>query len=116
MANQPQPLAADDLALLERLAKRLVERHLEVPAILTLETGKPLSLLASQSMIFLEPIVLALFPVRDYRRVAQLVERRDAVETLIRMIEDEAERARVARRARKAAAPSSASGARRPPG
>ena len=86
-----------DRELLERLARRIVELRLEVPALLTLETARPLSVLAGQSMLFLEPIVQALFRLNDYRRVAALVERREALEELARAIEratDERERAR----------------------
>ena len=103
MASSPEPLAADDLALLERLAARVVDLRLEVPAILALETGKPLSLLASQAMIFFEPIAQALFPGVQYRRYAALAEKRDAIESLITQIETCSERARAERRAAHAA-------------
>ena len=106
MASEP-PFSAEDEALLDRLAQRVVELRMEVPALLTLETGRPLTLLASQSMIFFEPMVRALFHLPDYRRLAALVERRDVVEKLATKIEaraDEAQRARrSAREARRAA-------------
>ena len=41
-------LTGDDRDLLDRLAVRVVDLHMEVPAVLAIETGKPLSLLASQ--------------------------------------------------------------------
>jgi len=104
MASELAPLAPGDLALLERLAARVVELHLEVPAILTLESARPVSLLASQAMIFFEPIAQALFPGDDYRRVARLVERRDALEALVRLIEACADQAHAARRATRRAA------------
>jgi len=93
-------LAADDLEVLDRLARRVVELHLELPAILTLETGKPLSLLAGQTLVFFEPIVQSLFRWNDYRRFAQLIERREAVEALIQRIERRADEARDARRSK----------------
>lgn len=103
-------LSPEDEALLDRLAARAVELHMEIPAILTLESGRPLGFLASQAMVFFEPIARALFRMPDYRRLAALVERRETVETLIAKIEaraDEAQRARRAaaaeRRARRAA-------------
>ena len=91
-----EPLAEQDLALLEKLARRVVELRLETPALLTLETARPLSLLAGQAMLFFEPFAQALFHLPDYRRVAALVERREALEELVRSIEratDERERA-----------------------
>lgn len=100
MASEPA-LAAEDLRLLDRLAGRVVELRLDVPAILTLETSKPLSLIAAQTMVFFEPLVQALFSFPDYRRFAALVERREAIEYLIRAIEAGADRAQRERRARR---------------
>jgi hypothetical protein len=91
-----EPLAEADLALLERLARRVAELRLETPALLTLETARPLSVLAGQAMLFFEPFAQALFQFTEYRRVAALVERREALEALVGMIEraaDERERA-----------------------
>jgi hypothetical protein len=92
-----EPLTDDDRALLERLARRVVELRLETPALLTLETARPLSVIAGQAMLFFEPFAQALFRLPDYRRVAALVERREALDALATMIEhatDERENAR----------------------
>src|SRR5689334_11639189 len=83
----PYELDPQDREVLKKLAGRIVELRLETPALLTLETGKPLSLLAGQAMLFFEPFVQALFRMPDYRRFAALVERREALEELARMIE-----------------------------
>src|SRR5262245_2144052 len=92
-------LKAEDEALIERLAARIVELRLEVPAILTIESAHPLSVVAGQAMIFFEPIVQALFRIDDYRRYAALIERREALAALTRAIERHAEDARLARKA-----------------
>ena len=92
-----EALTDDDRALLERLARRVVELRLETPALLTLETARPLSVLAGQAMLFFEPFAQALFRLPDYRRLAALVERREAMEALAAMIEraaDEREQTR----------------------
>ena len=92
-----EALTDDERALLERLARRVVELRLETPALLTLETARPLSVLAGQAMLFFEPFAQALFRLPDYRRLAALVERREAMEALAAMIEraaDEREQAR----------------------
>jgi hypothetical protein len=103
MASEAPPLAAEDLALLERVAARVVELHLEVPAILTLESVRPLSVVASQAMFFFQPLVQALLRFSDYQRFAALAERRDALEALIALIERRAEESEAARRAARAA-------------
>ncbi len=94
-----EPLTAADRALLERLAQRVAELRMETPAILTLETARPLSLVASQAMLFFEPFAQMLFRFDDYRRLAQLVERRDALEVLTVAIEQAAEAREAAARA-----------------
>ena len=89
----------EDLALLDRVAARVVALRMEVPAILTLETATPVSLLAGQALVFFEPFVTALLPLREYRRFARLVERRDALAELARRIESLADAAHAERRA-----------------
>ena len=91
-----EALAEADRLLLERLARRVVELRLETPALLTLETARPLSVIAGQAMLFFEPFAQALFHLTDYRRIAALIERREAITVLVEMIEhaaDERERA-----------------------
>ena len=100
MASEAPALAPGDLALLERVAARVVELHLEVPAILTLESVRPLSFVASQAMIFFQPLVQALLRFGDYQRFAALAERRDALEALTALIERRAEESRAARGAK----------------
>src|SRR5437762_984704 len=96
-----EPWAPEDQALLEKLARRVVELRLETPALLTLETARPLSVLAGQAMLFFEPFAQALLRLPDYRRLAALVERREALEALATLIEratDERERLERGRR------------------
>jgi len=97
--------------VLERVADRVVELRVEVPALLTLETARPLSLVAGQAMLFFEPMVQALFRLPDYRAFAALIERRETVDQLARMIETRSDEAYARRRAAKRAAKE---GAQRP--
>lgn len=91
MASEPVPFAPEDVALLERVAARVVELHLEVPAVLTLESVRPMSFLAGQAMVFFQPMVQALLRFDDYRRLAALLERRETLELLTSLIERRAE-------------------------
>jgi hypothetical protein len=100
MASDAPSLSAADQALIERVATRVVELHMSVPAILTLETAKPLSVIASQALIFFEPMIQSLFRFTDYQRVTALLERRDAIEALILRIEAGEDAARLKRAAR----------------
>lgn len=73
-----------------------------VPAILFLESVKPLSFVGSQALYFFEPIVRALFTVPEYERFAALMERRENIEVLLVKIEERDETERRAERERKA--------------
>jgi hypothetical protein len=100
MASEPAPYAPEDMALLERVAARVVELRLDVPAVLMLESVRPLSFVAGQAMLFFQPMVQALLRFDDYRRLAALLERRESLDLLSSLIERRAEAA-----ARRAPAP-----------
>lgn len=100
MATDRRPLTDADRALLDRVAARVVDLRMEVPAILTLESAAPLSFVAGQTMLFFEPFVAALLRFPDYRRFAALVESRDALAELARRIEARADAEHDRRRAR----------------
>ena len=93
----------EDERLLDRLAEFAVSRRMTVPAILFLESVKPLSFVGSQALYFFEPMVRALFSVPEYERFAALMERRENIEVLLVKIEERDEMARRAERERKAA-------------
>lgn len=83
-----------DVARIERLAARVVELRLETPAILALESARPLRLVASQGLVFFEPLVQSLFPLTEWRRWSELTARPEALDALVRAIEARAEASR----------------------
>lgn len=89
--------------LIERIAKRVVAWRLTVPAIVILESSKPLSFLGSQILVFFEPIVQSLFDFKEYRRFYEMIEDRQNIELLIQEIEKQEERFQEEEKARKAA-------------
>ncbi len=75
-----------------------------VPAILFLESVKPLSFVGSQALYFFEPMVRALFTVPEYERFAALLERRENLEILLVKIEERDAASRQEEREQKARA------------
>jgi hypothetical protein len=73
--------------VLTKIAQKVVDLRLTPVAIVMLESGKPLSFVGSQLMVFFQPIVTALFPFHQYDEVAALLEERSNVESLIQTIE-----------------------------
>lgn len=96
-----EEISEDDRALLAKLSDWLVERRLETPAVLFLESVRPLSFVGAQGMYFLEPFARAIFNVKDYERLARMLERRENLELLVRAIEDAADAREAAAKQRK---------------
>jgi len=73
--------------LLGKIAEEVVNRGLITPAIMFLETMKPLSFIGSQIMVMANPFVQALFNSKVYWEFTVLLEDRENVEYLIQEIE-----------------------------
>lgn len=74
-------------AILERIAQEIVRRGMAAPAVLFLELNKPLSFVASQSLIVLTPFLAPFVGIDNVHRYSQLLEKRENVERLIERIE-----------------------------
>jgi hypothetical protein len=73
--------------LLDRLAAKVVEWRMSVPAVLFLESVKPLNFVGSQVLVFFSPLVNSLYEFKDYQDLVALMEERSNVERLLKRIE-----------------------------
>jgi hypothetical protein len=93
------------MAFLDGLAGWIARRRMATPAVLFLESVKPLNFIGSQALFFFEPVVKAFVGGAGYTRFATIMERRESVEIFLQRIEaaDRAERDRedTARKERK---------------
>ena len=80
-------LEKQDLAYLEKIAKRIHDSGFVTPAILFLEMTKPLALLGSHALIFLGPILNVFIQSENYYRTIQVFEEPENIEILLQMIE-----------------------------
>ena len=81
------PLTPRQGEIIDRLAAKVVEWKMSVPAILFLESVKPLNFVGSQVLVFFSPIVNSLFTIKDYDELVALMEQRGSVELLLKRIE-----------------------------
>ena len=88
LPERPSELDEKDYGLLLELARKTVRRRMSVPAIFFLESTKPLSYVGSQAMVFFGPFVRLLFESPNYYRYSEMLEDRDNLELLLRMIEE----------------------------
>ncbi|MBM4257178.1 MAG: hypothetical protein FJ147_14920 [Deltaproteobacteria bacterium] len=72
----------EDIALLEKIARLIVNRGMAAPALLFLESLGPLSFLGSQVVYGLKPFLDVVIDPADAERLAILLERRDGIDQL----------------------------------
>ena len=77
----------EEAALLARYGRMIARRGLTAPAILFLESVRPMGFIASQAMVFFGPMVGLVSFRRDYDAITRLLEDREGVERLICAIE-----------------------------
>ncbi len=77
----------ENRAILTKFAQKIVIRGFTVPAIFFLETGKYVSFLGSQMLVFFGPVITAFIRSESFYNFAELLENRKNVEFLITEIE-----------------------------
>ncbi|MDO8587418.1 MAG: hypothetical protein Q7T82_10290 [Armatimonadota bacterium] len=89
MIDFEQELPPEEIdSIIESIAADIVRRRLETPAVLFLETHKPLSFVASQALVVSAPLLGSLFGIDKVSRYSGLLRSRDSIERLIRRIEE----------------------------
>ena len=75
-------------AVLDAVAQKAIRHGLAIPAILALESSRPLNFIGAQAMAFFEPIVRTIFAEWEgYTIFYKVMERRGSVEYLIGRVE-----------------------------
>lgn len=91
--NKP---TAEEQALIDRFAQWVVRRSLTIPAIMAIESTKPLNWIGSQMMLVSEPAAWAIEPFlkaafsfshKDYLNMQKLMEKRHSMESVLLAIE-----------------------------
>lgn len=75
------------IRLLDKLAKEIVRWQLAIPAIIFLESSKYLNRIGSQFLIFLSPVVTAVFTTWELEKYALIFEERSNIDYLLDTIE-----------------------------
>ena len=85
--NAHGPLTDEDRALLNKIADAVIRRQMETPAILFLQSVRPLNGLGSQALVFLRQFLTSLLKETTYDRVTAILERREGLTALVEAIE-----------------------------
>jgi hypothetical protein len=84
----PAEPTGEQRAVVERICREVVRRHLTTPAIAFLQMSQPLNYLAAQAMHFFVPIVSAVTDAGGMAHFAVFLEHRGSIEYICRRLED----------------------------
>jgi len=73
----------DEETLADRVADFVVRRRMTAPALVALETGRPLNFVGSQFLVFLSPFLTLIFLPQEYERFTRFMEKRRSIDLLI---------------------------------
>ena len=82
--------APEEVALLEKITGLVIRRGMTLPVLLFLESLGPLNFLGSQILQGLRPFLELVCDATEMERLASVLERRDSVERLIALIQEQA--------------------------
>jgi len=73
--------------VLAKVLRIIIQRRMTALALFVLESAKPLTFLAAQSLIVFEPIIRTILRLPDYEIFTQAIEDRENIEWMIRQLE-----------------------------
>ncbi len=74
--------------LIEKISKFIAQKRMAAPAIMTIESMRPLARIGSQLMHFLAPFAEIIFNPKEYQEFAALLENEEYVRLLIKRIDE----------------------------
>ena len=74
--------------LIEKLSNFIAKKRMAAPAIMTIESLRPLARIGSQLMHFLAPFAEIIFNAKEYQEFAVLLENEEYVRLLIKRIDE----------------------------
>lgn len=83
----PAEPTAPQRQVVDRVCAEIQRRHLTGPALVFLETLRPMGFLGAQAMHFFQPIVTAILSGEGYRHFSEFLERRGSVDYLCARLE-----------------------------
>ena len=76
------------LEIIEKIANFIVKRRMSAPALMTIESLRPLNFIGSQILHFLAPFAEIIFNSREYQEFAILLEKEEYIKLLLKRIDE----------------------------
>ena len=81
--DSTQEWSVQERELVERLARFVVRRRMTTPALMVLETGRPLNFIGSQFLVFLSPFLKFVFNPAECDRFTEILQKRHSINFII---------------------------------
>ncbi len=81
-------LSPDQIMLLRKLSSKVVQLRMTIPAVLFLESVRPLNYVGSQVMVFFAPLVHIVFTSPEWDQLQKVLEKRESLGYIIELIEE----------------------------
>ena len=76
------------IELVEKISRYIVKRRMAAPAIMTIESLRPLSRIGSQLLYFIAPFAEVFFNAKEYEEFAAMLEHEEYVKLLMKRIDE----------------------------
>ena len=83
-----EEISPDQLKLLHKMSAKVVQLRMTVPAILFMESMRPLNYVGSQVMVFFAPLVQIVFTSPEWDQMQKVLEKRESLGYIIELIEE----------------------------
>jgi hypothetical protein len=74
-------------AIIEKLCREVVRRRMTTPALLMLETGRPLNYVSAQLLHFFQPMLSFLANAAEYQAFTEFLEQRGSIDYIVARLE-----------------------------
>lgn len=82
-----KPLTDQERRWLEQIAAKVVARRMTVPALMLLESVRPLNYVGAHALLFFKPIISLVVPPQRCDEVVELLQKRSALKSMADIIE-----------------------------
>ncbi len=83
-----ETLTEQDQELLIKLADKIIKLRMTMPAVLFLESVRPMNYVGSQVMVFFAPMVGIFFQLTEWDRLSRIMEQRESIAYFLDLIEE----------------------------
>jgi len=76
------------IEIVEKISRYIVKKRMAAPALMTIESLRPLNFIGSQLLYFLAPFAEVIFNAKEYQEFAALLEKDEYIKLLLKRIDE----------------------------